>query len=237
MLPRAPKEIAPGVHVVTGQPARCNVYFLRDDDGVTVFDAGARTMIAKVAEAGAALGGINRIVLGHGHTDHRGTAPYLNVPVHCHPDARNDAEGSGGFDYWGEDLPKLKPYERPIHRLLHQRFWDGGPVRIAGTVAEGDDVAGFKVVLLAGHAPGQIALYREHDGVALTTDVFYVIEPKLSRNCDPAVPMHAYNFDTEQARESIRRLAEIGPAVCLPGHGDPLTGDVVGKLHSAAGAG
>ena len=33
-------------------------------------------------------------------------------------------------------------------------YWDGGPVPIAGTLAEGDDVAGFEVVHLPGHAPG-----------------------------------------------------------------------------------
>jgi hydroxyacylglutathione hydrolase len=235
MLPRKPEEIAPGVHVVQGFPARCNVYFLRDGDGVTLFDAGARTMIAGVAQAGVALGGIARIVLGHGHTDHRGTAPYLGAPVHCHADARDDAEGSGGFAYWGEGLPRLRFGERQLHLLLHHRFWDGGPVKIAGTVAEGDDVAGFKVVPLPGHAPGQIALYREHDGVALTTDVFYVIDG-LSRDCPPAVPMLAYNQDTPRAVESIRALADIGPAVCLPGHGRPLRGDVAAQLRRAADA-
>jgi len=30
--------------------------------------------------------------------------------------------------------------------------WDGGPVEIAGTVNEGDEVAGFEVVHLPGHA-------------------------------------------------------------------------------------
>ena len=41
---------------------------------------------------------------------------------------------------------------------------------IDGTVEEGEDVSGFRVVHLPGHAPGQIALFRERDGVALTSD-------------------------------------------------------------------
>ena len=48
-------------------------------------------------------------------------------------------------------------------RVLHRFVWDGGPVRIAGTVREGDDVAGFEVVELAGHAPGLIGLWRASD--------------------------------------------------------------------------
>ena len=92
--------VAEGVWVVQGQPGRCNVYLIEDDGGVTLFDAGARTMTRAVASAGAKLGGIRRVVLGHGHTDHRGVAPALGVPVLCHPDEVQDAEGSGGFRYW-----------------------------------------------------------------------------------------------------------------------------------------
>jgi glyoxylase-like metal-dependent hydrolase (beta-lactamase superfamily II)/predicted ester cyclase len=233
---RKPEEVAAGVWRVQGFPARCNVYFLREDDGVVMFDAGARTMVRSVAAGAASLGGLRRIVLGHGHTDHRGTAPFLHAPVFCHPDDVIDAEGSGGFRYWGEDLPGLRFGERQLHLFLHRRFWDGGPVKIAGTVEEGDEVAGFRVVHLPGHAPGQIALWREWDRVALTTDVFYSIDA-LSRDCPPRVPMHAYNLSTPQAIESIRRLASLAPDMCLPGHGDPLRGDVRAQLEQAADAG
>ena len=99
------EAVAEGVWVVQGQPARCNVYLLADGDGVTLFDAGARTMVRAVASAAAPLGGVRRIVLGHGHTDHRGVANAFDVPVLCHPDEVLDAEGSGGFRYWGEKLP------------------------------------------------------------------------------------------------------------------------------------
>lgn len=233
---RAPLEVAPGVWRVQGFPARCNVYFVRDGDGVLMYDAGARTMVRAVAAAAAQLGGLTRIVLGHGHTDHRGTAPFLAVPVYCHPDDVIDAEGSGGFRYWGEGLPWLPFGERHLHLFFHRRFWDGGPVKIAGTVQEGDDVAGFRVVHVPGHAPGLIALLRESDGVALTSDLFYSIDT-LSRDCAPRVPIHGYNHATPQAIESIRKLAALEPRVCLPGHGDPVTGDVRVQLERAADAG
>ena len=61
-----------------------------------------------VAAAGASLGGITRVVLGHGHPDHRGVAPYLGAPVLCHADNREDAEGDGGMRYF--DFSKLRPY-------------------------------------------------------------------------------------------------------------------------------
>jgi steroid delta-isomerase-like uncharacterized protein len=225
-------QVAQDVWRLQGNPARCNVYFVRDGDGVLMFDAGARTMTRSVAAAAAQLGGLTRIVLGHGHTDHRGTAPAFDVPISCHPDEVVDAEGSGGFRYWG-NLEQLG-WRRPLHLLLHRRFWDGGPVEIAGTVAEGDDVAGFEVVHLPGHAPGQIGLFRERDRLALTTDCFYTLD-SWGRDSAPHVPMAAYNLDTEQARASIRKLAALEPAACWPGHANAVAGaDVRARLERAA---
>ena len=227
--------VAEGVWVVQGQPARCNVYLLEEDGGVTLFDAGAKTMKSAVATAGAKLGGINRVVLGHSHTDHRGVAPSLGVPVLCHPAEVEDAEGSGGFRYWPEGLKGLPWAMRPLHMMLHRFAWDDGPVKISGTLTEGDDVAGFKVIELPGHAPGQIGLWRESDRLALSTDCFYTLD-KWGRDTAPCVPMEVYNYDTEQARASIRKLAALEPAAAWPGHANPVTGDVRGQLERAADA-
>lgn len=228
-------EVAEGVWRLQGEPGRCNVYFVRDGDGVLMFDAGARTMVPAVRAAGARLGGITRIVLGHGHTDHRGTAPALGVPVYCHADEREDAEGSGGFRYWDPKLRDVPIPHRWFHRVLHKAAWDGGPVKIAGTVAEGDEIAGFRVVHIPGHAPGQIALFRQSDRLALTTDAFYTLN-FWSRDCPPYVPLDAYNFDTARARASLHKLAALEPSAAWPGHADPITGDVAAQLRAAADA-
>jgi glyoxylase-like metal-dependent hydrolase (beta-lactamase superfamily II)/predicted ester cyclase len=225
--------IAEGVWLVQGQPARCNVYLIEDEGGVTLFDAGARTMTKAVAREAARRGGIRRIVLGHGHTDHRGTAPALGVPVLCHPDEVLDAEGSGGFRYWPADLAGVPPLARQLQKLLHRYAWDGGPVQIADTVKEGDEVADFRVIDLPGHAPGQIGLWRESDRLALTSDCFYTLD-MWGRDCEPRVPFATYNYDTQQARKSMRKLAALEPAAAWPGHAKPLTGDVRSQLERAA---
>jgi hydroxyacylglutathione hydrolase len=231
--PSEAKLVAEGVWVVQGQPGRCNVYLIEDQDGVTVFDAGARTMVRAVAMAGAKLGGIKRVVLGHGHTDHRGTAPSLGAPVWAHKDEVIDAEGSGGWRYWDPSLSTLPVPQRQIHRALHRLAWDGGPVQIEKTLSEGEQVAGFSVVHIPGHAPGQIALWRESDRLALTTDCFYTLE-MWGRDCPPHVPEETYNYDTEQARQSILKLAALEPAATWPGHAKPVTGNVRSQLEVAA---
>ncbi|HEX4564569.1 MAG TPA: nuclear transport factor 2 family protein [Solirubrobacteraceae bacterium] len=225
--------VAAGVWVVQGQPARCNVFLIEDEGGVTLFDAGARTMAPAVARAGAKLGGIRRVVLGHGHVDHRGVAPALGVPVLCHADEVEDAEGSGGFRYWPEGLRGLPFPHRHLNLLMVRFFWDGGPVKIADTVAEGDEIAGFRVVSIPGHAPGQIALWRESDRLALSSDCFYTIDI-WGRDSEPHAPFPVYTYDLDAARESMRKLAALEPAAAWPGHARPVTGDVRSQLERAA---
>jgi hydroxyacylglutathione hydrolase len=228
-----PEPIADGVWVVRGGLPRrtMNVYLLRDGDGVLVFDAGIVQMTPAVAAAGAQLGGITRVVLGHAHPDHRGVAPGLGVPVWCHPADKLDAEGDGGMHYF--HLDQLDWHGRlAFPRLLP--YWDGGPVEIAGTVEEGDEVAGFRAIHLPGHAPGLIGLWRESDRLALVSDCFYTLDPQTGVHGHPRVPHRAFNFDTEQARASIRKLAALRPATAWAGHADPLTGDVAAQLEHAA---
>jgi glyoxylase-like metal-dependent hydrolase (beta-lactamase superfamily II)/predicted ester cyclase len=229
----APEQIAEGVWVVRGGfPARTmNVYLVRDGDGVLVFDAGIEAMVPAIAAAGAQLGGITRVVLSHAHADHRGAAPGLGAPVYCHPADRADAEGDGGNHYF--DFSKLNPLaKRLMPRLL--KSWDGGPVQIAGTIEEGEDVAGFEVVHLPGHAPGLIGLWRASDRLALVSDCFYTLDPQTGIKGRARVPHAAFNLDTEQARESMRKLAALEPDAAWSGHADPLIGDVAAQLDHAA---
>ncbi len=215
-----------------GVPRLMNVYLIEDDGGgVTVFDAGVKSMVNAITAAGSPLGGINRVVLGHAHPDHRGAAPGLGAPVFCHAADRADSEGDGGRHY--VDFSKLRAYARPVFPHLFD-LWDGGPVAIAGTIEEGEDVSGFRAVHIPGHAPGMIALYRERDGVALSTDCFYTLDPQTGIHGPPRVPHHAFNLDTEQARASIRKLAGLKPSAAWPGHAEPLTGDVAAQLERVA---
>jgi glyoxylase-like metal-dependent hydrolase (beta-lactamase superfamily II)/predicted ester cyclase len=228
------EPIAEGVWVVRGGvPRTMNVYLLRDGDGVCLFEAGIRTMTPALAAIGAQMGGITRVVLAHAHPDHRGAAPGLGVPVSCHPAERADAEGDGGVHYF--HLEQLDWWaRRPYPHLL--RMWDGGPVEIAGTVEEDDEVAGFRVIHLPGHAPGLIGLWRESDRLALASDCFYTLDPQTAKFGPPRVPHRAFNADTEQARASIRKLAALAPATAWSGHAEPLRGDVAAQLEHAAAA-
>lgn len=233
----APAErIADGVWILRGGLTRAmNVFLIETPEGAVVFDAGEKGMVDAIERAAAPLGGIACVVLGHGDTDHRGAAPGLAAkghPILCHADAVPYAEGDGGREYW---RPALLPAGvRRFHALMHRFFWDGGPVSISDTVSEGDDIGGFEVVELPGHAPGLIGLWRKSDGLALVSDCFYMTD-MWGHDQEPSVPLEAYNFDTAQAREAIHKLASLKPVVVWPGHRGPLQGsDVVERLERAA---
>jgi hydroxyacylglutathione hydrolase len=228
--------IADGVWVVRGgAPVRAmNVYLIADEDGVTVFDAGIRSMAKAVSAAAARLGGIKRVVLGHADVDHRGAAPRLGAPVYCHPAEREAAESPDPMrPYW--DLSKLDP---PARAVLGKRMptWDGGPVEITGAVEDGEEIAGFRVVELPGHAPGLIGLHRRSDRLALVSDCFYTVDMRTGGKTPARVPHPAFNLDTEQARESIRKLAGLHVSAAWAGHSDPVSGQVDEELERAASA-
>ncbi len=223
------EQVADGVWLLRGDFRKAmNIYFLEDGDGVVQFDAGSRSMTRKAKAAAQQLGGLKRIVLGHAHADHRGTAPAMGVPVHCHPDEVPDAESDASI------APYMNLSELPwaparwIYPTLLRR-WDGGPVKIAGTVSEGDEVAGFRVVHFPGHAPGLIGLWRESDRLAIVSDAVYLIDSaRLGRPLPPgeaSVPHPAWAWDHAKAKDSVRKLAALEPATVCAGHEEPLRGE------------
>ena len=222
------ERVADGVWLLRGDiRGAMNVYFIEDGDGVVQFDAGTKSMRKKAAAAAQELGGLKRIVLGHAHADHRGTAPYLGAPVFCHADEVDDAESTKAVTpYFNLSLLEVAPIRWIYPMLL--KHWDGGPVKVAGTVAEGEEVAGFRVLHFPGHAPGLIGLWRESDRVALVSDVVYLVDSarlKPLPEGEASVPHPAFAWNHQEAKRSLRRLAELEPLVVGAGHERPMRGE------------
>ena len=203
-----------------GVPREMNVYLIEDDGGgVTVFDAGVAAWPRRSRPRRAALGGINRVVLGHATSTTAARRPARRAGLL--PSGRpRDAEGDAG-----RTTSTSTGSRRTRGRVYPPTAADVGRRAgvIAGTIEEGEDVSGFRAVHLPGHAPGMIALFRERDGLALTADVFYTLDIQTGCHGPPRVAHAAFNQDTEQARASIRKLAELGAERGVAGHAEPLT--------------
>lgn len=222
------EKVANGVWLLRGDARKSmNIYFLEDGDGVVQFDAGTKAMVKQTKEAAQQLGGVKRIVLGHAHADHRGTAPSMGVPVFCHPDEVADAE-SDAVQWRYLEISALPAPARWIYPTLLRR-WDDGAVKIDGTVSEGDEIAGFRVVHFPGHAPGLIGLWRESDRLAIVSDVVYLIDStRMGRPLpkgEASVPHPAWGWNHAKAKESVRKLAALEPVLVCTGHDKPLRGD------------
>jgi len=222
------EQVAEGVWRHAGDVRQAmNVYLVSEEDGrgVFAFDAGTRMMAKGIRRAAGEHGGLRRVVLGHSHVDHRGAAAKLGVPVHCHPDEVADAEGDAGVHYQQlREIPVL--YSRWLYPIFY-RMWDAGPVRISGTLAEGERIAGFEVIHFPGHAPGQIGLWRESDRLCLCSDAIYMTDSMHPLGHHPGLypPHPLLDQDPETTLESVKKLAALEPAIIAAGHMEPLRGE------------
>jgi glyoxylase-like metal-dependent hydrolase (beta-lactamase superfamily II) len=138
---------------------------------------------------------------------------------------------SEGFDY--------SKIANPLVRSITPRAlrgMDGGALQIAGTITEIDTVAGFSVLHLPGHTPGQIGLWRESDRLAIVSDAVFVWNPFsiAGKSGEVRLPPPPIRPDDAAARASMRRIAALEPKAVWLGHYGPVTGDVRGQLERAA---
>ena len=167
---------------------------------------------------------MKRIVLGHAHEDHRGAAPAWA----CRSCATRTRPRRGARapldDDRGMDLSKLESrvITRGDHALLN--VWDGGPVKIADTVDGGRrSVAGFKVMLTPGHAPGQIALVASRTGsrwsATRSTRSTRQRHARLRRPAHPPPRVHAGPRLPRATRSCA--IAALEPKAVWAGHAEP----------------
>ena len=147
----------------------------------------------------------------------------MGAPVHCHADEVIDAEGDAAIAPYIDisQLPGAGALDLPA--LL--RRWDGGAVKIDGTVSEGEEVAGFRVIHFPGHAPGLIGLWRESDRwrSSATSSTWSIRHDwENCRRARQASPIPPGAGTTQKAKESVRKLAALEPVVVGAGHERPL---------------
>jgi glyoxylase-like metal-dependent hydrolase (beta-lactamase superfamily II) len=205
------KYLAPGVWRLRELPRPLiNVYLAGD----VLIDAGRSWDRGRIRKQTAGLD-LSLLALTHVHPDHQGAAAAIceerGIPLACHADDVDVMEG-----------------RRPVAATAHPvakafgRIWQGPPHKVDRVLEDGDEVAGFRVVHAPGHAAGEVIFWRESDRVAICGDVIRNItfvtmrtrldEPPVNLTPDPA-----------ENRRSIRKLADLNPALILPGHGPAVT--------------
>jgi glyoxylase-like metal-dependent hydrolase (beta-lactamase superfamily II) len=194
-----------------------NCYFVREDDGLTLIDAGLPGSAAEIMRQAAALNApITRIVLTHAHADHVGSLDALRqaLPAAEILVSARDARFLAG------DM-SLDPSE-PQVRL--RGSYQQAAVRPDRLLADGDSVGSLQVVATPGHTPGHIALYDPRDGTLLAGDALQTrggIAVAGTLRWHFPLPALA-TWHRPAALASARRLRELRPARLAVGHGDVL---------------
>jgi glyoxylase-like metal-dependent hydrolase (beta-lactamase superfamily II) len=209
------KLLAEGVWRLKQFPApSVNVYLAGD----VLIDAGTRWDRRRVF---AEIEGreLSMLALTHVHPDHQGVAKDVcearGIPLACHADDVDAMEGRRPI----QEAAPSNPFN-----LLIKRFWEGPPHKVDRVLSEGDEVAGFRVVHAPGHARGEVIFFRDSDRVAICGDVIRNMSYATGRPMI-AEPPEIFTYDPAENRRSIRKLADLKPALILPGHG-PAVADV-----------
>ena len=196
-------DLADGVQQLRGFPPNTiNVYLVGDvlvDSGTP----GARKRILAQL-AGRA---VRTHVVTHAHPDHFGSS-------HAVCEALRIPLWTGAVDAAAVETATPVPAAGRVPGLLAKmKMPPAHPV--ARRLNEGDTVGDFAVLDVPGHSPGHIALWRESDRTLICGDVFFNLP-----NLRP--PPNVLTADPDRNRKSMRRLAELRPALALFGHGPPL---------------
>lgn len=241
-------SIAPGLGGL--KIAFVNVFGVTHDDGSwTLIDAAIPFSASRITNwADKEFGRPpNAIVLTHGHFDHVSAAKDLaeqwDVPIYAHQlefpyltgqkeyPPPNWAAGGGVMPLLSPTLPR-GPID--LGRRLRALPGDGSGLNLV-------QLPGWTVLHTAGHTPGHVSFFREHDRTLLVGDAFCTTRPEsfFEANFLQHPELHGppayFTSDWDAAKSSVGKLADLEPSTVAPGHGKPLAGaNVAASLRKLA---
>ncbi|MDE3838168.1 MBL fold metallo-hydrolase [Bacillus methanolicus] len=202
-----------------------------------LIDAGMPESANRILEAVKERFGENSrpkaIVLTHGHFDHVGSLVDLvekwDVPVYAH-----EAEIpylTGKLSYPEPDgsvegglVAKMSPLfpNEPINL--------GNCVEAIPSNGSIPNMHGWRWIHTPGHSPGHISLFRDEDRSLIAGDAFVTVKQEslykvVTQKQEISGPPRYLTTDWNAAKESVKKLEALKPAVAITGHGMPMSGD------------
>jgi glyoxylase-like metal-dependent hydrolase (beta-lactamase superfamily II) len=230
-------RVAKGVHGL--RTLIVNVYFVKDEQGWVLIDAGLWFSANRIKQAAEDLYGKGTrpkaIILTHGHFDHVGALRELieewNVPVYAHPlefpyltglssyPPPDPTVGGGGMAYMSWMYPKA-----PMDLNDHVR-----PLSPDGSIPQLKD---WRWIHTPGHTAGHVSLYREKDLTLIAGDAFVTVNQEsvyavMTQKQEIHGPPAYFTSDWRAAQRSVQKLAHLRPLVVATGHGMPMHGSAM----------
>ncbi|USK72935.1 MBL fold metallo-hydrolase [Peribacillus frigoritolerans] len=215
-----------------------NVIFVGSpkDDKWVLIDAGMPRSAEAIKKTAEEIYGLQKppaaIILTHGHFDHVGglieLMDYWEAPVYAHIKEMPYLTGQ-------ENYPEPDPtVEGGMVAKISSIFPNEGINLDEKVQPLPDDhsvpgLRDWKWVYTPGHSKGHISLFRESDRSLIVGDAFVNVRQDslykvITQEKEIAGPPRYLTTDWEAAKESVRLLESLKPAVAITGHGYPVEG-------------
>jgi glyoxylase-like metal-dependent hydrolase (beta-lactamase superfamily II) len=224
-------QVVPGVHRLGADVV--SFYLVEEDGRYTVVDAGLPRLFAQLPaaleELGADLHDVDAVVLTHAHRDHIGFAERLRTEaqavVHVHGADAQIARTAARAQTEGSDLPYLWRPAAVRHALQVARHGGARVPRVEDvrTFSDGAELevpGRLRAIGTPGHTHGHVSLLLADRGVVFAGDALCSRNPLTGRDGPQLMPRPT-NASTEQALDSLAKLAEVDAEVVAFGHGEP----------------
>jgi len=222
--------------VVRLRTAIANVCFIGQpgtSDYVLV-DAGVYFLGGRILETAQELYGTppRAIVLTHGHFDHVGALRELvetwDVPVYAHEEELPYLNGQANYL---EPDPSVGGGLMARLSFLYPNEGINLGNRVQALPNDGSlpGLPDWRYVHTPGHTKGHISLFRERDRTLVAGDAFITVRQEsalavMTQEKEIHGPPMYFTPDWQAAWESVKRLAELRPAVAVTGHGVAMVG-------------
>jgi len=218
-----------------------NVCIIGKPEGWVLIDTGVGNSEGKILQAVQERLGRESlpkaIILTHGHFDHIGAVSGLaerwNTDVYAHELEMPYLTGKADYpppdpSVGGGLMARISPVYPNNGINLGDRV---KPLPKDGSLPF---MEGWRWIHTPGHTAGHISLFRDSDRVLVAGDALTTVKQEsamavLTQRKEINGPPAYFTTDWKAAWESVKRLKSLNPQVVISSHGQPLSGEKLGK--------